>query len=232
MIEKMRPKMIFKTECLKADREAVCERVVDQFDLPSLRLLCYLDDVDPANLQEFGKFLCGFHAPVMRIDPWMLPRYVEGCISHDIHGDFVFDNLIYLCGRACATEIGTVTTLAHELQHFSQYGRDRAVWDANTVVRETPLSKPWDLPSEREAMIASKRVAEVLFDKEAVARFAETRIVAGDDPQKWEFFLTLSASETHNFQEETYRLIEALRGSLKGPDSLVEAREREHRMEK
>ena len=65
-----------------------------------------------------------------------------------------------------------------------------------------------------------------------MARFAETRIVAGDDPQKWEFFLTLSASETLNFHEETYRLIEALRGSLKGPDSLVEAREREHRMEK
>jgi hypothetical protein len=95
----MRPKMIFKTARLKADREAVCERVVDQFDLPLLRLLCYLDDEDPANLQELGKFLRGFHGPFMRIDPWMLPRYAEGCISRDIHGAFVFDNLIYLCGR-------------------------------------------------------------------------------------------------------------------------------------
>ena len=50
----MRPKMIFKTERLKADREAVCERVVDQFDLPLLRLLCYLDDEDPANLRNSG----------------------------------------------------------------------------------------------------------------------------------------------------------------------------------
>ena len=49
-----------------------------------------------------------------------------------------------------------------------------------------------------------------------MARFAETRIVAGDDPQKWEFFLTLSASETLNFDEENHRLIEAPRGSLKG----------------
>lgn len=102
--------------------------------------------------------------------------------------------MIYLCGRACATAIGNLITLAHELQHFSQYGRNRAV-------RETTLSKPWYLPSEREAMIASKRVAEGLFGRDAVARFAETRIVAGDDPQRWEFFLTLSASETLNFDE-------------------------------
>jgi hypothetical protein len=81
-------------------------------------------------------------------------------------------------------------------------------------------------------LIASKRVAEGRFGREAVARFAETRIVAGDDPQKWEFFLTLSASETLNFHEEPYRLVGALRGSPKGPDSLVEARKREHRMEK
>jgi hypothetical protein len=131
-----------------------------------------------------------------------------------------------------ATEIGTVITLAHELQHFSEYGRNRAVWDTNTFIRETTLSKPWDLPSEREARIGSKRVAEGLFGRDAVPRFAETRIVAGDDPQKWECFLTLSASETLNFHQETNRLIEALRGSLKGPDALVEAREREHRMEK
>ena len=70
------------------------------------------------------------------------------------------------------------------MQHFLQYGRNRTVWDTNTVFRTTTLSKPWDLPSEREAMIASKRVAEVLFDKDAIARFAEARIVAGDDPQK------------------------------------------------
>jgi hypothetical protein len=50
-------------------------------------------------------------------------------------------------------------------------------------------------------MIASKRVAEGLFGRDAVARVAETRIVAGDDPQRWEFFLTLSASETLNFHE-------------------------------
>jgi hypothetical protein len=205
---------------------------VDQFDLPSLRLLCYFDDEDPAKLQELGKFLCGFHAPIMRIEPGVLPGYVEACISRDIHGDFLFDNLIYLCGRACATDIGTAITLAHELQHFSRYGKGRAFWDANTVLREWSLSKPWDLPSEREAMIASKRVAEVLFDQDAVARFAEARIVAGDDPQKWEFFLNLSSSEIYNLEEETARLIKALRGSLKGPDSLVEARDRELRLEK
>ena len=64
-----------------------------------------------------------------------------------------------------------------------------------------------------------------------MARFAETGIVAGD-PQKCEFFLTLSASETLNFHEELYRLIGALRGSPKGPDALVEARKPEHRMER
>jgi hypothetical protein len=80
-------------------------------------------------------------------------------------------------------------------------------------------------------MIASKRVAEGRFGREAVARFAETRIVAGD-PQKCEFFLARSASETLNFHEAPYRLIGALRWSPMGPDSLVEAREPEHRMEK
>jgi hypothetical protein len=80
-------------------------------------------------------------------------------------------------------------------------------------------------------MIASKRVAEGPFGRDAVARFAETRIVAGD-PQKCEFFLARSASETLNFHEEPYRLIGALPWSPMGPDSLVEAREREHCMEK
>jgi hypothetical protein len=231
---KMKPKMIFKTERLKADREAVCERVIDRFDLPLqiLRLLCYFDDEDPPKLQELEKFLCGFHAPIMRLEPWVLPEYVEACISCDMHGDFLFDNLIYLCGRVCATDIGTAITLAHELQHFSQYSKGRALWDANSVLREKSLFKPCDLPSEREAMIASKRVAEVLFDQDAVARFAEARVVDGDDPQKWEFFLNLSSSAIYNLEEETARLIKALRGSLKGTDSLVEARDREHRLEK
>lgn len=67
--------MIFKTERLKADREPVCERVVDQFDLP-----------------------------------------------------------------------GTVITLAHELQHFSQYGRNRAVWDTNTFIPETTFVQTMGSP--------------------------------------------------------------------------------------
>jgi hypothetical protein len=224
----MNAKMVFKTESLKADREGVCQSVLYRFDLPALRLLCYFDDVNPANLEIFGKPLYGFHAPVMSIDPFMLPRYVEGCIAHDGHGKFVFDNLIYVCGRACATDIGTVITLAHELQHFVQHGNDRKVWDANSRLREKFQSMPWRLPCEREAMISSKRVAEVLFGKELVAKFAEARIAEGESPQKWEFFSILSVSETCSLREETEKLIEALRGSCKGPDSLVEARERDH----
>jgi hypothetical protein len=37
-------------------------------------------------------------------------------------GDFEYDNVIYVNGRTTSSVPGTVITIAHELQHFMQYG--------------------------------------------------------------------------------------------------------------
>ena len=49
-----------------AKREQLCLRVVRRFQLPDLRLLCYIDDDNPELLRTtFGEFVCGLHVSVM-----------------------------------------------------------------------------------------------------------------------------------------------------------------------
>jgi hypothetical protein len=216
-----RVELVFKTDDLESDRKATCLRVLDQFQLPDLRLLCYFDDENPESLRPLGEFLCGLHAPVLGSGDLFLPSYVNGCFFNYSSGDIRFDNLVYLCGRATATDTGTVITLAHEIQHFVQYGKMRKIATANTLLYQNLRSfepelnaKPWDIPAEREAMIVSKRIAENLLGVHTVAKLAKEQIAAGSDGPKWEFFLGLTASDACNLLEETDRLVRKYRPQL------------------
>src|ERR1700693_4685274 len=101
-----RVELVFKTDDSESDRKATCLRVLDQFQLPDLRLLCYFDDENPESLRPLGEFLCGLHAPVLGSGDLFLPSYVNGCFFNYSSGDIRFDNLVYLCGRATATDTG------------------------------------------------------------------------------------------------------------------------------
>ena len=81
---------------------------------------------------------------------------------------FSYDCAIYLYDSTCRDELSLTMTLAHELQHFIQYGSDRTTWAFNTLTnlrREViePLGIIWpDIPIEREARIVAKRAAQAL----------------------------------------------------------------------
>ncbi|HEV8039246.1 MAG TPA: hypothetical protein VGP62_10320 [Bryobacteraceae bacterium] len=155
-----------KTKDLKAILEPLCSRVLEHFQLPAQRLLCFFDDVDPLWFTQYFPSACrGFHAPVIG----------TGYISHDIQrlffdslGNIVFDNVIYLPSRTFTTETGAVITFSHELQHFVQYGTAYKAWAASTLLckhlrtfEPATTAQAWNIPHEQDAMIVSKRIAEL-----------------------------------------------------------------------
>jgi hypothetical protein len=191
--------LTFKTPELDSTLRSVCELVLTHFTLPPYKLLCFFDDDNPAHLdKDIGSAYCGFHAPIIGSGV-IWPGYVESLFL-DWSGEFAFENTIYLNGRTTSSIPGTVITLAHELQHFVQFGFFRKVWRANTFIynllRDGPPTeiKAWDLPLEMDAMAVSKRVSELVLGEAVIKTYADAQIALGNDPGKWKFFATLSAS--------------------------------------
>jgi hypothetical protein len=104
-------------------------------------------------------------------------------------------------------------TLAHELQHFVQYGSTRKLWAENSLI--PMLSRDvivvsglqWsDIPIEREARTVSKRIAEKLFDADRVARYIDIRIgraLNAADQTDWKFVRGLSTSVPYDLESGT-----------------------------
>src|SRR5713226_337826 len=154
--------LVFKTPELEGSRRFACERVLEHFKLPPYRLLCFFDDENPVDFDhEIGASYCGLHSPIIG-SGLLWPPYVDTHF-YDSTGEFVYENVIYINGRTTSTLPDTVITLAHELQHFVQFGFMRKVWRANTfiynVLRDGPPTtiKAWDLPLEIDTMAVSKR---------------------------------------------------------------------------
>ena len=130
-------------EAVKATRQAVAQRVLDEFGngLPALRLLAFFDDQDWQGFrEELGHTNRGVHFPVKpdsRFPNW--PQYLYRLVSVwpepngylDLNDPEswrpvkAFDSVIYLYDSTCAGEVGQVMTFSHELQHFVQYGFSR-----------------------------------------------------------------------------------------------------------
>jgi hypothetical protein len=200
-------------EGIRAQREAVARRVLECFGdcLPSTKLLCFLDDDDPPDLkrQRGGATNRGFYKPIHDNTPlYDLPDYVASCILNNNSVSFPFprvvDDLVYLYGSTCANDIGLTMTLAHEIQHAIQHANMREVWAVNGLVPQlhktliAALKLQWtDIPIEREARIASKRVAVSLFDRRLVNQYIEEKIaerVTKADAAEWRFVRTLMPS--------------------------------------
>lgn len=220
-----------KTEdaAVKALRKVAAERVIDHFGLclPESRLLCFLDDEDPNMLRvELGPANRGLYGPIHDNTPlaqW--PEYVTDCIYFDdgvsIFRARVIDDLIYLYGSTCVDEVGLTMTLAHELQHAIQHARVRQLWAVNSLVRNlnreviSALKLKWaDIPTEVEARIVSKRVAECLFGEQHVRQFIERKIaerISEGDVADWQFIRTLMPSSSVDLVGGSQLLFERLK---------------------
>ncbi len=209
----------FKTKDLRTTLEADCLRVLEHFELPAHRLLCFFDDEDPPCFaQRFPGGYRGFHMPVR--GSGYFPPYVTFL---DSDGDLAFDNVIYLRGRTCAVRTSAIITFAHELQHFVQYGQAQKVFAANVLLYHhmrafdpTSELEAWDIPHERDAMTVSKRVADAVIGPEAVSVYARSQIDAEIDPHYWEYFQGLSSSLQIDLLRETRPLVEKYRPKLLG----------------
>jgi Zn-dependent peptidase ImmA (M78 family) len=132
---------------------------------------------------------------------------------------FVYDQVIYLYGTTCADSVGRVMTLAHELQHFVQYGFHRELHKRNfEFCGRLPA---YEIPTEKEARITAKRIAEKLCGMEQVAHYIARKISDADsrgaleadeikqwedEAKDWRFIQKLDSSISYDLEIETERV--------------------------
>jgi hypothetical protein len=117
-----------------------------------------LDNENPSGLKRvFGMANRGFYGVVRDGDNlsqgiWPLPDYLSKSIQVD--DGRIIDDVIYLYDGTCADDVALTMTLAHELQHAIQHGKERKVWAVNTLIRNFPeatfdeLKMEWkDIPT-------------------------------------------------------------------------------------
>lgn len=211
-----------------ARRETLAERVLDCFghDLPTSKLLCFLDDEDATDIKhQYGAANRGLYGPIHDTMPLAIfPGYVTDCILVDDYVSVpfprVFDDVIYLHGSTCEDDASLIMTLSHELQHAVQHGRSRRIWAICSLVPN--LSKAtiqamklaWaDIPTEREARIASKRVAVNLLGEQRVMAYIDQRIAArvtDADVADWQFVRAVPPSTSVDLVASTRELLARL----------------------
>jgi hypothetical protein len=211
----------------RAKREAIAQRVIAEFDVPE-RFVFFLDDKDSSQIKnEIGKANRGFYAPIKFPGAWhQWPDFLQRVIvqTDRLTGQetILTDHIIYLHGSTCESEIGLAMCLAHELQHFHQRKAALSVWAASSIVSNwlvsgtNPLDFTWsDLPTEHEARIVGKRIAEKLYGEESVAEFIAEAIknaVDEADEKDWRFVESIDCSLPFDLADETKKLYPRLSG--------------------
>jgi hypothetical protein len=229
----------FDNPAHEATLKPLCLEVEKHFTLPARRLYRYFAGSDDYQLRQdppigVGAYYRGFHVP--RSGRQGLPMYLQECFFCPLEqfADVVvssstemaaFDNLIYIRESTCRDVTGCATSYAHELQHFVQYGHTPKLWRVNGALYDNLASfdrtaLATDIPSEREAEIISKRVAERVFGADAVRAFAEKQVQlmedAGAQSQKgkWVFFRDVPSSTNYDLLADTKRLVEKYKGLI------------------
>jgi hypothetical protein len=222
--------LVFRDDRHRAGLESTIRAVLDHFSLPPKSLCCIFDDQERWELTNaFGESFCGFFYPVAQygFGQFQWPAALMEHVSDLYHGrPFTCDAAAYLRKSVCEKPTGATITFSHELQHFVQYGFHFKEWRANSWIQHVAIPemidpKPWHFPTEYEAQITSKRIAEAVLGHAEIDRYALERIADYDDVEKWTFFRGLDTAETYDFVIETHRMAELYRGKL-------EALSREH----
>jgi hypothetical protein len=225
---------------VKKQREEIAQRVLYLFgdSLSDCRLLCFFDDED---CQEFkllmGEGNRGFHRQISdnsAFPGW--PKYLTDYIFADDPSAFwfkrLFDQLIYLHGSACASNVGMTMTFAHELQHVVQRIHVPEILTANGLFRLLPktvlqsVGLQWsDIPTEREARAVAKRIAITLHGDEAVKKFLVQRALTAADPVDLadvHFIEVLDTSTPYVLKDETLALFGRFKDQRSEFESVIE----------
>lgn len=208
-------------------REELARNVRSYFlvDLPTpaeKRTICYLDNQDRAWLKQLwgGESNRGVHWPIRGQGLCDWPQDMWNTIApvDELSGkiSWPYDSVIYLHGSTCANEVQLAMTLAHELQHFCQYGNHPQLWALNFLLSKLPylptneLKHWYHLPVEREARIIAKRITESIFGKEVVAEHVKKMERMGtsfEDIADWMFIDSLDSGETYDLKAATACLV-------------------------
>jgi hypothetical protein len=186
----------------------LCQHVDKYFSRRKLHR--YFAVIDDPYLTSVGPYYRGFHAHASAKAE--LPLYLQREMDS-------FDHMIYIRQSTGPDPTSCVITYAHERQHIEQFGRYPKVLKANNVLRENlktfkPTASEIDLPTEVEANIVSKRIAESVCGTEVVRNFAEEQVrhmdqtSATEQKARWEFFLKVPSSSTYDPVKATVRLVE------------------------
>jgi hypothetical protein len=229
---------VFSSPAKEATLKPLCQRVEAEFDLPAGRLCRYFADFDDPSLianPRFGQHFRGFHATVAARNSF--PKYLFDCFFHPLEmftmrerspsfeEMVAFDTLIYVRQSTCDDPTGLVECYAHELQHFVQRSRTPRLHAVNGVLYENlkslePTTTVMDIPTEREANIVSKRVAESVCGAEAVRAFADTQVrlmeQCGEHEQRdrWICFRDTPSSTPFDLLEATLPLVRKHKAAL------------------
>ncbi len=212
-------RLFFKTEELKSRWEVLANEVLKQFSLPSSPSFVYFDDTDYKWLIEgLGSTYRGIATPVLGSGKW--PDSVEDILFNEC--PMAYDFMIYLPGKTCTAEKPLfVITLAHEVQHFLQWSNEHTLWKAGSILfwnshtlETLGKGRAWDIPTERQAMIVSKRVAESILGVERLTTFVDKKVREGVHKEEWLFFSELSSSLDYPLLDETVSLVNTYRPQL------------------
>jgi hypothetical protein len=210
------------TDKNKNDRQqAAALRVLDEYEgkFPDLDLLIFLDDqiwdsfraangtenrglFYPINEHYFGEVQWPLYLrqELVQVDPQTFKE------------SYKVDGIIYLHGDTADDESSLTMTLAHELQHFIQYGLDRTTWAWNGILTNCgelidAENLTWhDIPIEHEARIAAKRVSQRILGNEKTDQYIELRRTQATKPRDvgdWEFVKSIEPSQAYDCVHET-----------------------------
>jgi hypothetical protein len=215
---------------VKEDRMKTIETVIAQFGeiLPDRRMLCFFDDEDSYLIkQRLGKVNRGIYSPLSKnfigSREWhLLPLDVQELVFPEDSPvpHQAFDHLIYLHGTTCMKRTSLIMTFAHELQHFLQHEENRTLWAASAVLShlekdfyESSGLKMFQIPTETEARIVAKRVAETICGTEDVDDYIESRIsenATPEDVEDWRFVRDLVTDRAFNLSVESKQVFRRL----------------------
>lgn len=205
----------------------LCQQVEKEMRIADYILSRHFAVEDQPCFADLGPYFRGVHiSPSSKEE---LPSFLQ----EEMGGS---DALIYMRRTTCLDPTSCVVTYAHELQHVIQYRRYPKLLAVNRVLRHCLVPVPaseMDLPTEREANIVSKRIAERVCGTEIVRRFAEEQVRLmevdraaarkfGLDDQthaiqqkvKWEFFLSTPSSTAYDPLPATLELVKKHKGTI------------------
>jgi hypothetical protein len=212
---------------VKEQRRTWATRVIQYFDgeLPRLRLLIFLDETDVPTLKRSSDYR-GFFHPIdkyhfnITLWPRVLAEALRTINQPAFESTYHYDALVYLPDSTCQAEASLTMTLAHELQHFIQYGFNRTVWAWNSIptnleqTTRASLRLQWqDIPVECEARIVAKRASQAILGHERTDEyiaFKTNEHVTDSDAADWEFIRGIDTSQPYDCTVKTRDLFQRL----------------------